>query len=417
MTATEAPTTVELREKLLDQATKLRELRQTPPERRGDSFESDASEAIRTIHSLDAELSVAETYERGLRAWADALEASQGPSAAMADVGGREGRTLGEQITEGAEYAEWRDRGARYGEFRMEIADEIRTLITGSTSDTSASGVWKPVGQPIPPVPRQLQFYIRDLLASGNTSLGSFPYIRELNAATNESGASAVAEASAKPEATMSFVQVTATTHKIATWVPATEEVLADAPTLRSYIDARLVYMVKFREQADLLLGVESGANPTIPGILTVSGVQTQGPDQSNSVDDAFKTFALAIGKIENVDGQADGIAMNPLDYWAANAIRWGTAGGQFDASPFTGPPGTLWGLPVVRTRALAQYRAVVGAWRMGGQIFDRIGVTVRSSDSHDDYFVKNKVAILAEERLAVAWYRPDFFVDCDIHT
>jgi hypothetical protein len=53
----------------------------------------------------------------------------------------------------------------------------------------------------------------------------------------------------------------------------------------------------------------------------------------------------------------------------------------------------------------------------MGGQIFDRAGITVRSSDSHDDFFVKNKVAILAEERLAVAWYRPDFFVDCDIHT
>ena len=43
--------------------------------------------------------------------------------------------------------------------------------------------------------------------------------------------------------------------------------------------------------------------------------------------------------------------------------------------------------------------------------IFDRMGVTVRQSDSHSDYFILNKVAILAEERLALAVFRPDYFV------
>jgi hypothetical protein len=76
-------------------------------------------------------------------------------------------------ITEGTEYQEWRDRGARYGEFRMELPDEIRATITTSTSDTSAAGTLMPVGSPIPPTPRQLQFFIRDLLASGTTNLHS----------------------------------------------------------------------------------------------------------------------------------------------------------------------------------------------------------------------------------------------------
>ena len=40
---------------------------------------------------------------------------------------------------------------------------------------------------------------------------------------------------------------------------------------------------------------------------------------------------------------------------------------------------------------------------------------TIRQSDSHDDYFVKNKVAILAEERVALAVFRPDFFVNTTI--
>jgi hypothetical protein len=77
MTQVELSKASELREKLVETATKLRELREMPADKRGESFERDASEAIRVIHSLDAELSVAETYERGLRAWADAVEASK----------------------------------------------------------------------------------------------------------------------------------------------------------------------------------------------------------------------------------------------------------------------------------------------------------------------------------------------------
>ena len=39
------------------------------------------------------------------------------------------------------------------------------------------------------------------------------------------------------------------------------------------------------------------------------------------------------------------------------------------------------------------------------------MSVTVRESDSHSDYFVLNKKAVLAEERIGVAWFRPDLFV------
>jgi HK97 family phage major capsid protein len=53
---------------------------------------------------------------------------------------------------------------------------------------------------------------------------------------------------------------------------------------------------------------------------------------------------------------------------------------------------------------------ALVGAFKTAAQIFRKGGVRVEASNSHADFFVKNLVAIRAEERLALAVYRPAAF-------
>lgn len=418
MTTTERTTSEQLRSELEAAGAKIHELRTMDPAKRGESFDSEFAETRQTILSLDAEHRVALAREQ---ADAEAARAT-GPSAALVNVGGEQydTRSVGEQTTGSDEYAAWvaqyRGSGNGYGEFPH---IETRELLTETTTATPNTGLFMPTGQPIPPIPRRRRLFIRDLLSTGATTLSAIPYIRELNPATNETGASATPEGSAKPEIDLDFESETANVRKIAAWVPATMEILEDAPTLRSYVDARLVYMVQVREELDLLNGSPSGVNPTVEGITVVSGTQTQAVVQSDSRDDGLRTLAAAIGKVENVDGEANGIAMNPLDYWAMVSSRFGTGTtGQMDAAnPWQGPPGTVWGMPVVRTRALAQTDAIVADWRAGGQVFDRSGIVVRTSDSHDDYFVKNKIAILAEKRLAFAIYRPDFFVLVDIQT
>jgi HK97 family phage major capsid protein len=55
--------------------------------------------------------------------------------------------------------------------------------------------------------------------------------------------------------------------------------------------------------------------------------------------------------------------------------------------------------------------RFLTGAFNLGAQIFDREDANVEISTEDSDNFRKNLVTIRAEERLALAVYRPESFV------
>lgn len=61
------------------------------------------------------------------------------------------------------------------------------------------------------------------------------------------------------------------------------------------------------------------------------------------------------------------------------------------------------------------QGQVLVGAFKTAAQVFRKGGVSVEASNSHASYFTTNLVAIRAEERLALAVYRPAAFATVDI--
>lgn len=397
----------EMFERCLELGDKYRELRSIPESRRGDTWEADRRKAAQDLLEANTEFDLAVKMERFAMeraAWLDAVANPpkpelRGPAAAFGDLG-IEVRTPGEQFIE--------QRGDRSLRMDEDEGIEVRNLLTSTSLGTSGSHAFAPVGSPIytPRTNRRQRFFVRDLLTVQPTNLTSVPYIRELNAAANEGGASAVQQASAKPEVTMEFTQDDAPIRKIAGWVQATMEALEDAPTLRGYIDERLGYMLLLREEQQVLNG--TGTSPQIKGIRQFSDIQTASGEM-------YAGVGAGIGKIENVDGDADGVVVNPLDFWAAVTDRHAE---QFDGSAFAGggnapfgtPTPTIWGLPVVRSRSMESSKALVGSWGLGATLFQREGITIRTTDSHASLFVSNTWIILAEERVGLAVHRPDFF-------
>jgi HK97 family phage major capsid protein len=390
---------------------KARELRETPREKHTTESIHDLRLTTALIQSADAELTHLLTLEHDARSAAMPAQGA-GPIGATGATGqGIEMRSAGRIFTETADVAAWMGRsGAKSASPAVEI--ERRTLITSGTSSNDG-GLLLPKGSPFisPGGIDRRRLFVRDVISPGTTTLSSVPYVREYTPRTTELGASGQVEGSAKAEVQMLFESDDAPVRTIAGWVPVTNQVLEDVPTLASYIDGRLPYMVMLREEEQMLRGPGTGSQ--LKGILQFSGVQAQTFSSSLAA-----TLGLAVSKIELVDGEADAIAINPTDFWTMvttrNSSRFdgeAVADATENGAPFGPPAITVWGLPAIRSRSVTAGTPIVGAWRMGAQVFDRSTVSIRYSDNYSDYFVKNMQVILAEARLGLAVHRADYFV------
>ncbi len=409
ITATDAPA---VRSALLGAGDYLHGLQRMAPADRGEGWQADVRSAVEFIHNYDA---VASAIERGI------VPPAGGPLGATAGMNPSM-RSLGQLVSEDAQYLDLAGShgasNARHaavevrGSLFNHNGEQFRTLVD-STVGSNGSGELLPQGTPFIPQPRQRRLFLRDVLSVQETGLSSVPYVREYNAEALSFGASSVAEGSAKAEVELTWDPDDAPVRKVAAWVPVTMEIIEDVPTLQGYIDTRLAYMLAVREEQQVLSG--NGTSPNLKGILQYSGLQTQ----SYISGDPMASLGRGIGKIENVDGEPDAIAMNPTDFWVMATTRYAN---QFDGGfggtlniPFGAPPQNPWGLPVIRSRAITTGKALIGAFRMGATIFDRMQVTIRVGNQHSDFFTTNKVAILAEERIALAVMRPDFFCYTDV--
>jgi HK97 family phage major capsid protein len=286
----------------------------------------------------------------------------------------------------------------------------IDMMATTLTSDPASGG--KLITPQYLPGVQQILFkrlVVAALMAQGTTSSNSIVYMVE-TLFTN--AAAPVLEGAAKPESALAFDQHTDPVSKIAHWLPVTEELLEDVAAIASYIDARLQLGVQLAEEDQLLNG--NGTAPNLLGLLNRPGLAA--PVARNAGATPPETNADAVlRQISAIATSAfvfpDGIVMNPANLYNI-LVSKDSSGQYYGGGPFSAVPATasLWGLPVAPTPSIVAGTALVGAFSSQAQIFRKGGIRVEASNSHQDYFVKNLVAIRAEERLALAVYRPGAF-------
>lgn len=264
------------------------------------------------------------------------------------------------------------------------------------------------------------QLRIRDLIPTVPVSSGSVEIMR-LASVTNsaapqgEVGGVGGGEFIKKAQSDLTWELVTVPVRTIAHWVPASRQALSDAPMLQGLIDSELTYGLQLESDQQLLQGDGTGQN--LSGLLNDAAINDVGElatgtaeaDVPAAMIDHIRAAITECQKSEYYN--INGLVMNPTDFATLETAK--ATDGHYILMPFAATNSQtqqIWRVPVVVSNAMPADTFLLGDWRIGAKIYAREGVSVRVSESHADYFVKNGVAVLGEERYAIAISRPKAF-------
>lgn len=317
--------------------------------------------------------------------------------------GGNGSKSIGETFTDSDQYKAMAAAGA-VSSGQVKIGNLHKTTIVNATGQNQP--LVPPFIMPGILTPGLQRLTVRDLLAQTSTTTNLIEYARE-TAFTN-AAAMQVNEGDAKAESALTFDLQTTAIKTLAHWIPASKQILSDAPSLQGYINQRLMYGLKFKEEQELLTGSGSGAE--LSGLVTNATVfdTTRTTVATDTFIDVL-SHALTQVRVGSFF-EPDGIILNTSD-WETIQLTKSTQGEYLFADPHFVSGNTIWGKPVVATTAIPRSQFLVGAFKLGAMIWDRWDATIEISREHSDYFTRNLVAILCEERLGLTVFRPLAFV------
>ena len=326
-------------------------------------------------------------------------------------AGQQESKSLGQQFVESQEYKSAGSRGTN--------AVRVNKAISGLAA--SGGALVNPQRRADVVVNAQRTAFIRDLLTSIPTSSNAVEVMREnvfTNSAAPQQPSSAstaigAGEFQTKTESNLTYELVTVPVRTMAHWIAASRQVLSDAPMLQRLVDTKLMYGLNLLSDAQLLYG--AGTNQSLTGLMVDSGVSTvgeiaTGTTAANLPGAMLNHIRAAITKCQTFEYyNINGLVVNPVD-WETLETAKGSDGHYIWVTVPNGGEQRLWRVPVVVSNAMTQGDFLLGDWTMGATIYDREQMDIRVSESHSDYFVKNGVAILAEERYGFGIELPKAF-------
>jgi len=377
-----------------------------------DAFRSNLSKA----REIRAEIEALEGMGE-IRSWAEGMSAAAAPQAKSA-LWTPEQKSLGQQFVDSDEFKAIAGGKAGYtmnapftvkGSFSSYGVKDIYTELPSGTPGQFATP------QRLGIVPRQHRVMrVRDLFDVQQTTTNMIEFFR-VTGFTN--AASTVAERNGgnnafgeKPQSSMTVVGVQAPVRTIAHYEVAHRNVLDDEPTLRGIIDNELLYGLRLVEDDQILNGDGLGQN--LLGVRKASGVQTYSWSGGAAYDTRIDAIRRGITKSLLAYYEPTGMIVHPMDLESIELTKDDIKNYMMVMSVAMGAEARLWRLPIVATPAIEEGKVLLGSFGIGATLFDRMEGNIRVSEQHSDFFVRNAVAVLAEERLALAVKRPESFVE-----
>ena len=343
-----------------------------------------------------------------VKAWA---ENSSAPAVAPKILTSSQGKSLGQRFIESDEF---KSIGNGRNGYSMNAPFQVKDIFTALPSGTPGD-FGTPQREGIVERAKRTS-RVRDLFPVQQTTTNMIEYFRVSgftnNAATVAERSGSPAVFASKPQSSMTVVGVQAPVRTIAHFEVAHRNVLDDEPTLRGIIDNELLYGLRLVEDDQILNGDGTGSNLT--GIRETSGIQTQVWSAGSTGDTRIDAVRRAITKSLLAYYEPTGIIVHPNDMEDIELTKDAEERHLMVMSVSLGAEARLWRLPMVMTPAITEGFALVGSFGIGATLYDRMEGSIRVAEQHSDFFIRNAVAVLAEQRLALAVKRPESFVEVE---
>jgi HK97 family phage major capsid protein len=297
-----------------------------------------------------------------------------------------------------------------------------KALITG-LSDTSAGAfvTTQRLGN-VADLIGERRLYVRDLCTNITINSDTFDFVTvtgKTNAAApvleattsatpglnNVAVGAYTAAHGVKPESALTFAVVSSIVETIAHLIPITRRAAADGGQVRQMVDAFLFYGLREEEEDQILNG--SGTTPNLRGILNTVGINTVG-----SAGTDIDAIVDGIAAIRADMNEPTAMVVHPNDWYSTGFLLAKDSAGNYlvgDPRANLDQLNSLWGLRVVVTPAMTENTVLIGDFRKA-VVADRMQATLFVTDSHNDWFARNLLAILAEERLGFGVLDPEAF-------
>jgi len=343
------------------------------------------------------------------------------------------GMTVGEAFTKSPAYQEviqnFRTEDGRMANVRIHSKQfhlpgfnpSTKAVVTGVSSTSGGAFVVNDRYGQVSDLIGERRLTVRDLCTNVTTQSDTFEFVT-ITAKTNNAAAVPEATTNAdpaapapaggeiaaggyKPESDMTFAVVSAPVETIAHIMAISRRAAADAPQVQQMVNQFLLYGLREEEEDQILNG--NGTSPNLRGILQTAGINTVG---SAGTDLDAIVDAIRVVRLDRREPTA--MVVHPNDWFSTGfLLAKDSAGNYLIGNPRASLDElqTLWGLRVVVTPAMTENTVLVGDFRQA-VIADRMQSTIYMTDSHKDWFSRNILAILAEERLALGVLDPDAF-------
>jgi len=283
-------------------------------------------------------------------------------------------------------------------------------LITGDSSTSAGAFVITQRDPELIPLGRK-PLRIFEVISRMPTDSDLVDYVAEsarTNAAATRAEPTATGDNSGvAAESAFTFEVRQAAVKNVANWFPVTKQGMADVPQMQGIVDEELRDNL-LEKLCDLIInGLGTGSQFT--GIVNTSGTQTQA--WSTNILTTTRKAKTIVGTVGREVPNA--YLLNPAEWEIIDLLQDNEARYFYGGPAQVGVP-RLWGLPVVEEEAVVAGTGLVGNF-MKARLWDRQQATLSISDSHQDFFTRGLLALLADLRVAFALRKPTAVVEMDL--